>query len=284
LPDLQAALDWFTAERAALVAAIEVAAVQGFETQAWQLTWTLYDFLYRRGHWDQWAHTGEVAVAATARLDDPIAQARAHFLLSGAYNELRRLEEAEQHLHRVVELYREAGDLVGQGHAYNRLGFLSGLRDDHATGLGHAQKACDLYRAAAHDAGLASALNSVGWHLANLGAFDDALAPCEEGLRLSESVNDLIGEAMTADSLGYICHNLGRYAEAIAYYQRTLAFYRDFGDRSGEADALVKIGDGWLASGDATAAREAWQDALAIFSELEHPGADAVQAKLEALH
>ena len=45
------ALEWFTAERATLLAAVRLAAKTGFATYTWQLTWAMTTFLLRRGLW-----------------------------------------------------------------------------------------------------------------------------------------------------------------------------------------------------------------------------------------
>jgi Tfp pilus assembly protein PilF len=58
---------------------------------------------------------------------------------------------------------------------------------------------------------------------------------------------------------------------------------RRLGDRYQEADTLGNLGDTHLATGDSHAARDAWQRALAILDELDHPEAEQVRDKLAAL-
>ena len=72
------ALDWLDAEQAVLVAAVDHAAAEGFDTHTWQLAWTLVTFLYRRGHWQDMLTTGTAAVAAARRAGDRTAEANAH--------------------------------------------------------------------------------------------------------------------------------------------------------------------------------------------------------------
>src|SRR5262249_52204772 len=71
--DHQQALDWFTVEHPVLLAAAAQAAATGFDTHTWQLTWILWPFLNRRGHWHDQATVGRAAVAAAQRLADPTA-------------------------------------------------------------------------------------------------------------------------------------------------------------------------------------------------------------------
>jgi hypothetical protein len=48
-----------------------------------------------------------------------------------------------------------------------------------------------------------------------------------------------------------------------------------------EADTLTRIGDTHLSMGNHEEAATAWQDALALLTELGHPDADQVRARLD---
>ena len=53
--------------------------------------------------------------------------------------------------------------------------------------------------------------------------------------------------------------------------------------RYDEAPILIHIGDARRATGRLPAARQAWQQALAIYDDSHHPDADEVRAKLSSL-
>jgi predicted negative regulator of RcsB-dependent stress response len=61
--------------------------------------------------------------------------------------------------------------------------------------------------------------------------------------------------------------------------------HRELGDQQGEAAAFVHLGDTYAMTGDTTAARLAWEQALPILDGLDALSADAeeVRAKLAAL-
>jgi hypothetical protein len=59
---------------------------------------------------------------------------------------------------------------------------------------------------------------------------------------------------------------------------------RESGDRFDEADALICLGDTREAAGDLAQAREAWQQAVTILEDLQHPQAGQVRAKLANAH
>ncbi|GAA2571404.1 hypothetical protein GCM10010435_52120 [Winogradskya consettensis] len=283
LTDESQALEWFTTERAALIAVVELAGTTGHDTHTWQLTWSMWSFLYRQGHHQDCAVAGRAAVAAAVRLADPTAQLRAHRVLAHAYTHLDRVEDAESELRTVLELATEAADPVGQGHAQRGLILLWNRRGDFRQALEHALQAVELFEKAGHTGGQARALNSVGEFRLLLGDHQQALTVCEQALELQQQIGDLAGQAGTWENLGYAHHLLGRHAEAIACYRRAHTLYREVGDRYYEPDPLIKLGETHRATGDLDAARDAWEDALAILDDIGRPEADAVRAGLATL-
>lgn len=47
-----------------------------------------------------------------------------------------------------------------------------------------------------------------------------------------------------------------------------------------EADTLTHVGDTYQTVGQARAARDAWQQALTLFDELDHPDGEHIRGKL----
>ena len=107
-----------------------------------------------------------------------------------------------------------------------------------------------------------------------------AVVSCQQALTLSQELGDCYGEAATWDSLGY-AHHLGHHTQAITCYEHALDLLRDLGDRYHEAVVFTGLGDTHRAAGDPDAARTAWQHAVDILDELDHPDADAVRTKLK---
>jgi transcriptional regulator with XRE-family HTH domain/tetratricopeptide (TPR) repeat protein len=278
--DYRHAVDWFTAEHAVLLAAVERAAVTGFDTHTWQLTWSLWTFLDWYGHWHDQITAGRAALAGAERLADSYAQAITHRGLTHAYTRLYRLDDAHSHLSQALDLATEAGDLTGQGHNHHALAYLWEQRGRLDLALDHARRSLDLYRAAGHQRGQANTLNAVGWYHALLGDHQQALTYCEQALSLQQEVDNHVGQAHTWDSLGYVHHHLGHHTETVACYRQALALFRELGDRYNEATILGHLGDAHHTAGNREAAREAWQRALAILTDLDHPDAEPVRAKL----
>jgi tetratricopeptide (TPR) repeat protein len=280
LRDRGQALEWFRAEHKVLLAALALAADAGFDTQTWQLAWTLVDFLEFLGHWQDWIVTQRMAIAATRRLADQAAEARCCRALGYAYARTGSDSDAHAHLTRALSLFRQVDDPIGQARTHQDLSWMLDRQGQPARALDHDQLALHLYQAAGHAPGQANALNAIGWLYAVLGDYRQAVDHCGRALTLHRALGNRRGEAATLDSIGYAYHHLAEHAEAITHYRRSLTLFRELTDRSNQAEILSHLGDALNAAGEPAQAHDAWQQALDILQELDHPDADQLRAKL----
>jgi tetratricopeptide (TPR) repeat protein len=280
LGDPAAALAWFTAEHQVLLAAVDQAATTGFETHAWQLSWTLVEYLNRRGHWHDWLRTQQTALDVARHLADRRAQALTHRGIGFAHARLGQHTEARTHCEHALALCHELGDRAGAAHAHLTLGGMQAQQGRHQEALDHAAQAVELFGVAGERVQQARALNSLGWAHTQLGEHEQALAHGRQALTLLEEAGERQGQAATWDTLGFAHHRLGDHSEAARCYERAIELFRDVGDRVHEADTLAHLGDACTADGDHDAARDAWQQALTILVELDHPDAEQVRARL----
>jgi DNA-binding SARP family transcriptional activator/tetratricopeptide (TPR) repeat protein len=278
LADHQQALNWLAMERSVLVAAIHHASEYGFDAHAWQLAWSLADFLERRGEWHTRASVDRTALHAARRRADRPGQAEAHGRLATAYAGLRRYGDAQTHARHALDLYVELTDHAGQAKTHQGLSWMFVRHERPDLALRHAHAAHELFRTAGDRSGEAAALNNVGWDHALLGNHQLTLVACQQALVLFQDIDDRRGQALTWDSLGYAHHQLARHEQAIVCYDHALQIFRDLGDRYNEAGTLTNLGDALHAAGDPHAARQVRQHAQSILDDLEHPSADAVRA------
>lgn len=281
LDDYQHALDWFASERAVLLNVIDQATA-GREAQVGQLAQAVAVFLDRRGHWRDGLAIWRTVIAAATRLSDQAMEARAHCQLGRAYTRLYQFDDADVHLHRALELAVRAGDRTVQAHINVTLAIMCERRGDLNQALHHDRRALDLYRETDHRRGQARCYNGIGWHLTLLRDHEQALVYCERALTLLRQLNDRASQGGTLDSLGHIHHHLGQHAQAVDCYQQALDLHRELGDRFSEAEALEHLGDTQHDMGNSTTAFRSWQQALELLTDLDHPSADNVRAKLTA--
>jgi DNA-binding SARP family transcriptional activator/tetratricopeptide (TPR) repeat protein len=281
--DHRAALAWFTTEHLVLLALVRTAAAIGFSQYSQQLAWSIMEYLYRQGHWQDWAPALQTALD-TANLDtDYEAQARLHRGLVWAYSRLGRVDAAAAHGRLAHDLARDVGDKVGLANTHRVLAVLAEVRGHITEALEHDFEALELFEAAGDRRGQARTLNSVGWSYARLDDHESALDYCKRALVLVIELDDRQGAAATWDSLGYAHHRLGHHRQAITCHRRAVALFRNLGDRFKEAACLDRLGDAYAASGTPGAdreAREAWSEALLIYQQIGLGVTESVRAKL----
>jgi DNA-binding SARP family transcriptional activator/tetratricopeptide (TPR) repeat protein len=280
IADRTQALAWFTTELPVLLAALNRAAESGLDAHAWQLAWTLSDFLDVRGRWRDLADVQTIGLAAAGRLSDRAGRAEIHRVLGRAHTRLGSLDDAHRHFRRSLELFAELERPLGQARA--RLGlaalFLQQARNREA--IGHALRAMELSDDTGHPGWCGRATNVVAWCYAQAGDHERAIVYCRQALTLFHDINDRAGEANTWDSLGYAYRHLGRHRKAVSCLQRSIALLRELGDRYFEATTEYNLGDAYADCGEPDAARGAWSRALRIFDEIGHRDADQVRARL----
>jgi len=279
--DRDQALTWFTLEYAGVLAAIECAGGETFDTCTWQLAWTLADFQQWRCLWLDRAASLLSALEAARRLDHRAEQARAHRGLGYAYTRLARNDDAHVHFRHALNLYTELGDPIGQGRAHHGLSYVLERQGNMLAALRHADKALSLYPHDYNAAQRARALGTVGWCHSQLGNYEKALRYSQQALVLVAGTGDGVAEAAIWDSLGYAHHHLGHHDRAIDSHETALRLRRELGHRYGEANTLTHLGDTHQVVGDIRAARHAWQDALTLLEQLGEPDADQLRRKLD---
>ena len=277
------ARDWFAAEYRALLSAQRLATDNGQDALAWQLAWSLSTYLRRAGLMSDRISAWQTALAAAERLGHPAAQAQAHRVLGQSLVRAGAdAAEVDTHLESALALSHQVDDRAGEADTYATLDYVWSERGEHDRALAYARRALACYETLGNRLGQAACLNSVGLSLIALSRYQEALGWCERALAIQQDVGSP-DSGTTLDSLGIAYHKLGDHERAMECYRRALAHYRAVGDRFEEAATLANLGDAQLAAGQQGEARASWQRALGIFTDLDHPVAAGVQARLAQL-
>jgi tetratricopeptide (TPR) repeat protein/DNA-binding XRE family transcriptional regulator len=283
LADHRQALAWFGAEHQVLLAAVAFAAETGADRDAWQLPCAMNIYLYWRGYRQARVAVMASAVAAAVRDGDAPGQAMSLRYLGSACTDTRDYDQARAHLEHCLLLYRQLGDRMGEGWTQRCLSVLAGEQGRYADSLGHTEQGLRLFQAVGHEVLEAEMLNGVAWSHALVGDYEQARVFCEHSLKLIAKLGGCQFEGDVWDTLGYIEFNIGEFTRAADHFEFALALCHDRGDRSGEAAILTHIGNARHAASELPKARRAWQRALAIYDDLQHPRADEVRAKLASI-
>ncbi len=283
LADVPRALAWFTTEHPVLLAVHDHAVAVGLDTETWQLTWTLWTYLDRQGHWHELTAASHAAIAAAGRAAGPAAQAEAHRLLARAHTRLNQLADAQTHLQHALDLYEGVGDHTGKAHTHLNAALVRERQNDPGTALVHAKMALDLFTTQRDRTGQVRSHNAAGWYYALLGDHPQAQAHCQAALANQDAFGDRRECAPIWDTLGYSHHKLGDHTQAVACFQRAVDLYAELGDRHIEGLALTHLAEAQQSGGNTQAARATYHQALAILTDLDPPAAEQVRAALAAL-
>jgi DNA-binding SARP family transcriptional activator len=277
------ALAWFEAENPILVGLLNQAIADGNDRYAWQITWTLAPFFYRRGRWHECISLQRQALAAAQRLGDPVGLGHAHYELGRGLVITGDFAEAESHLSTALDIFGRLGDRANEATVHQGFGALFEHQGRYAQSLVHAREAMRVVEEIGPPSTLAGLENSVGWLYAHLGQCEKALVYCQRSLEFQREIGYRGGEADTLDSLGYVNSRMSNHQQAAECYQQAVDIYHEIGDRFHEAGSYIGLGDAQLHAVGPAAARESWDQALAILESIPHEDAELVRQRIAEL-
>ena len=283
----EAALKWFRAERPVLLAAITKAVTKAtpeFDDLAWRLAWNVGFYLEVDGDWRTRAAVLLEALPSAERAGPPDAPARLHRAIGLSYGRLRDHDSAAEHTGTALRLFRELGDRASQAHCLGILGSNLEEAGHYREAIAAAEEAYRVYVALGDEWGQAKALVSRGWLHSLVDEYGETVALCTRAIPLLTGAGDRMGQAAALDSIGYAHLHLGRPREAITYFRRSIEALPGAGFQYFEAISLEHLGDAHHATGELSAARQAWQSALAVFTRMDAPQAPDLRAKLADLN
>ncbi|WP_344564574.1 AfsR/SARP family transcriptional regulator [Streptomyces axinellae] len=276
------ALDWCTAERANLVAAVEHAATAAPGT-AWRLAAALWGFFYLRSHTHDWHSTNQTALTAAREAHDRAGEAECLTGLANALTAAGRLDEAIGTYQQALPIYTELGDQRGCSRVTGNLGDVQLRAGRYEEAILHFHRSLRIDRALGHRWGEGIILNNLGEAYLRLGRHEEARDYLTQALSVQRGINNRWVEGVTLVHLGTVYQQLQHYDEAVEHYHMALEAHRAVGNQWGEANAIGLLAEIHLAVGDREAARAHWTQALRLLEEFDHPDADEVRAKLHAL-
>ncbi|GGO94354.1 AfsR/SARP family transcriptional regulator [Wenjunlia tyrosinilytica] len=275
-------LNWCETERANLVSAVHQAAASGQPGIAWRLSAVLWGFFYLRSHLHDWLDTAQTGLSAALAAHDRRGEAHGLADTATALRVSGRFDEAIDHFHRALAAFEEIGDTTAAAVTVGNLG-------DSFLQVGQLYKAVEyfhralvLHRSIDSAWGQGITLTNLGDAYQRLGRYDEALNCLGQALTILRASDNHWVAGIALDILGTVHHRLHRPDDAVDHYHQALEAHRKVGNRWAEGHTLSNLGDVQLAA-EPEAARASWQQALAIFSEFNHPDAKMILERLGRL-
>ena len=198
----------------------------------------------RQGKYKQAAESAEQALTVCRLTGDPLGEVRALTILGLARTRQGHHEQAAEHAEHALTLSRQTGDRTGEADALITLGLVHQRQGHHGPAMNYQQQGVTLYRQIGGSrAGEAVGLNGIGETLQASGAAQDARMRHTDALLAATEAGDRYEQARAHDGIAATHHT----------------------------------------TGNLDLARQHWQHALTLYTSLEVPHAQTVQAQLAAL-
>jgi tetratricopeptide (TPR) repeat protein len=258
-PAQQAAMAWFEVERESLTAAIETAHAKHDWDTTTAIALDLARFFSFRGYWEDWAHTGGLALHASRHAGDRTkGVAAALGNLADVYRRQARWGEAIANYEMALAIHQELKDRRAEGQTLNDVGDVYADRGHWDQAIASYEQALAIRREQKDRRGEGQTLNGLGIAYAGKERWDEALASYERALAIRRELGDSRGESHTLGNLGNLYAEQTRGGEAIPYYEFALPIHRALGDRHAEARTLNGLGMAYTG-------QKRWKEAIANY-------------------
>jgi len=202
--------------------------------------------------------------------------------LGNVYLLLGRSDDANARYRTALAIFTEIADHRGQVSCHINIGTVDERLGDYDEALHDYQRALDLL-AKGGDRTLKAAVQiNIGQVLGRLAQFTKAIDLQLEALATAREDGDRALECMGLSHLGETRHADGQLAEALDAYQQALAIATELGLHREQARAHGGIGAVTRTS-DPRATREHWEQAIAIYDQLNLPEADQLRDQLSTM-
>lgn len=240
---------------------------------------------YRLGDYDQ-AHRW---------LKEGLAQAQINELASFEADSLRQigivfvdqhcLDEARHHYENALQIYRALGDSIGTGTTLNNIGVVAWNAGDLLQAQAYYNDALMLYEQVGNRRGKGMVWINLGLLVSKYGRFQTAIQYFEKAADELAEINERFGLSFVHLSLATAYNMMGDYERAHEHGRFVYQLADEIGAKRLVALALVEIGRALTHKRKIYGAEKAYQDALQIWQEMNHPELSIeAQAGMAHLH
>jgi tetratricopeptide (TPR) repeat protein/transcriptional regulator with XRE-family HTH domain len=268
LEDADQALAWARADRASLLACLDLTVRTGRHARVVALTAGLTALLWRDGPWAEAVTRHAAAVAAARCVTDRLGEANALTDLGTVLRLTGDYSGAAEALDEALGIYRQLGARLGEANALDDLAAVRLETGDHRGAALVLEEALGIYRDLGNRLGEANALTDLGTVLRLTGHHLEAAGMLEEALGMYRAVGNPLGEARALLHLGIVREATGDYRGAAGVLEEALGIYRGLGNRLGEANALTDLGIVLRLTGERQSAARVLEEALGIYRGL----------------
>jgi tetratricopeptide (TPR) repeat protein len=264
LDDRGQALAWARAERASLLACLDLATGTGQHTRTMALTAGIASLLRYDGPWAEAITRHTTAVEAARQAGDRLSQAGALTERGGLSRLTGDYLGAARDLEEALGICRGLGNRRGQASALDSLAAVRLVSGDYLRAGPDLKQALAIYRDLGHQPGQVNALLTLATLQQVTGEFPGAARDAQEGLSISRGASYRVGEGNALQTWGDLRRRTADYPAAARVLEEALAVYRGLGVPLGQAQVLIILADVRRLTGDYREAARVLEQALGI--------------------
>jgi DNA-binding SARP family transcriptional activator len=276
------AMAWLDREHSTLVALVHRAAEAGVEPAVLPLVQGQFQYLLRHHRAETMIELNQLNWEVASRTGDDLSAAASAQSLGVGYSLLNRLDEAVPWYARTLELNARLGleDRVARTHL--NIGAIYSDSGQLDQAVHHLQLGLAISRRLEDDFSESHALGNLAYAYHQMRAWDRAEPTFIEAIAVARRAGNRHGECLAESNLGATYVEQARYDEAAPHLEAGLRLAEALEDQLTIARSHLLLGDVELDRGDRRRAYGEWQEALAIFLDLDHPEAAGAQDRLAA--
>ena len=261
------AIEWFSEERAALLAGIRQASDERLDSISWELALAFRPFLNWLGQWSDWENSHRTALQAAEDAGDLRGQAMVLRHLGHAYEEQDRWDEALVCFEKALDCFRRSGDLVGEGFAMWSKAFALLPKGALAEAEDLFTRALAIFRQQSIPQWQALALNGLALVHRDKGWFRESSDLLQQSHYILLELKDYHWLARIRRDLGDVLLEQGKLEEALTNFQQARDAFRGFADEQRAAISVRDIGRVYMEMSLLDEADDCLRRALATLKE-----------------
>ena len=238
----------------------------------------------RQGNHERGRGGLQLGAAMYRDIGDRFGEARAMANLGIIERRLGRYRQASECLLQSLAVCQAAGDRLSQAPVLTNLGLVDLQLGRYQQAVGHHRQALAVFRETGNRNGEAHALSNLGTAELRWQRYQHAAGHLRQALTLFRETSDRAGEAEALNGLGELLLATGQPGDARAQHAAALVLTGQIGDKYEQARAHDGLARCYHAADDPGGTVRHWQEALALYSDLDAPEAEQVRAHLTAAY
>ncbi len=189
-------------------------------------------------------------------------------VIAAVHGSQRNYDQALEYYHKSLMLSEALGDKVGVALTLGNIGAIYDEKGNHGQALEYYQKSLTLSEVLGDKHAMAGTLNNIGGFYRLQGNYEQALKNLRKSLELSEALGDKATVSHTLTVIGEVSELQGNHAQALDFAGRATVLAKQVGSPIEIYRAQYLAGQSYLALNQLTAARQAFEEAIAAIETL----------------